>query len=144
MSNEFNIKLSWNAKDNGIDRYENTKENLMTYIRTEFVIQDKIIETLIAAQPFIHTFPLFIEQLKENKHAVYNNGECSKFKWLAWIKDDKVRLLHQSCKEIAVTEFDVLVDKDWFLHLSYNIIRQFKEYMDADIKQYEMWVTQLK
>ena len=60
---------------------------------------------------------------KEN-YAIYVNAEFSCFKWLAWINDNKVRIIHQNYDKVYIKdEFDVLLDKDWFFQFGHNMVK---------------------
>lgn len=70
-------------------------EQLWTTLTTNFILPDKTIEAEIVAQIFLEDYPKFLEKLEKNNQAVYHNEEISSFKWLAWLKDNSIRLIHQ-------------------------------------------------
>ena len=83
----------------------------------------------------------FLEKLESNKHAVYINDEYSPFKWLAWIRDNKIRLIQQDYRNQDVeTVFDILVDKNCFYDACNRMINQMQQYADADQKRYDEYV----
>jgi len=76
-----------------------------------------------------------------SKHAVYINDEYSPFKWLAWIRDNKIRLIHQDYRNKDVeTVFDILVNKNYFYDACNNMISKMQKYADADQKRYDEYV----
>ena len=81
--------------------------------------------------------------MQVNKQAVYINEEFSPFKWLSWIKNDKVRIIHQDYKFQEVkTDFDILVDKTWFFKTCQEMIFIMKYYVYEDQKRYEKYVKE--
>lgn len=144
---DFQVSMIW-EQENAFDEtdydevYEG-KEQLWTDIITKFSVNKNMNELGIAAQCFVADFPAFMEKLEQNKQAVYHNEEYSPFKWLAWIKDDKVRLIHQDYRFNNVkTEFDVLVDKDWFIHFGQYMVKIMQEYADSDLKRYNKYIKE--
>lgn len=118
-------------------------EQLWTTVTTKFILPDKAIEVGIAAQFFLENYPKFVEFLKENNQAVYHNEKFSPFKWLAWVKDNSIRLIHQDYRETDVkTKFDVVVNKDWFNQFSQNLINSMKHYAEAELKLYKKYVKE--
>ena len=116
---------------------------LWTEITTKFIFPERIAATALIAQEIVENLPEFTEKLEKNSYAVYINMEFSKFKWLAWIKDDKVRLIHQTYQEEnPITEFDVLVDKTWFFSFCEDMIKTMKDYSDKDLKRYNEYVKE--
>ena len=82
-----------------------------------------------------------MEKLESNKHAVYINDEYSPFKWLAWVRDNKIRLIHQDYRNKDVeTVFDILVNKNYFYDTCNNMISKMQKYADADQKRYDEYV----
>ena len=54
-----------------------------------------------------------------------------------------MRLIHQDYRdEVVQIEFDILVDKDWFLHFGYNMIKTMQEYADSDFTRYKKYVEE--
>ncbi len=114
---------------------------LWTEITTKFIFSEKTAALALIAQEIVKNLPEFTEKLEKNSYAVYINMEFSKFKWLAWIKEDKVRLIHQTYQEEnPVTEFDVLVDKTWFFSFCEDMIKTMKDYADKDLERYNEYV----
>ena len=113
---------------------------LGTEINTKLIFPSNIIELCLTAQEIVKYLPEFLTDLRKNSQAVYINMEISKFKWLAWIKGDKIRLIHQDYwEECPKIEFDILVDKDWFFDCCKNMIDKMKEYSmqdEANCKKY--------
>ena len=144
---DFQGSMIWeqeNAYDEmDYDEVYNGEKQLWTDIITKFSVNKNMDEFGIVAQCFVADFPVFIEKLEQDKQAVYHNEEYSPFKWLAWIKDDKVRLIHQNYRFNNVkTEFDVLVDKDWFFHFGQYMIKTMQEYADSDLKRYNKYIKE--
>lgn len=144
---DFQVSMIW-EQENAFDEidydeiYEG-KEELWTDIITKFSVNKNMDELGIVAQYFVKDFIVFLENLEKDGQAVYHNEEYSPFKWLAWIKDDKVRLIHQDYRFNNVkTEFDVLVDKDWFFHFGQYMIKTMQEYADSDLKRYNKYVKE--
>ena len=116
---------------------------LWTEITTNFIFSEKTVELALIAQEIVANLPEFIAKLEKNLFAIYINMEFSKFKWLAWIKEDKVRLIHQTYQEEnPVTEFDVLVDKTWFFDFCEDMIKTMKDFADKDLKRYNEYVKE--
>ena len=115
--------------------------NLWTNVITKFSINKNMDELGIVAQGFVHDIPAFLEKLNNNKQAVYHNDEYSPFIWLAWIKDDKVRLIHQDYRyEEVNTEFDVLMDKEIFYNTCNHMLEVMQEFADKDLKRYNEYI----
>lgn len=113
---------------------------LWTEISTKFIFPDKTFKLAIVAQNVINDFPSFLENLKQKQQAVYSNLEYDNFKWLAWLKNNKVRLIHQSYDFEGIdTVFDILVDKDYFFNKFNEFVNQMREFADEDIRCYEEW-----
>ena len=111
---------------------------LWTDITTKFIFLHKTIELSLIAQEIVENLPKFIADLEKNSYAVYINMEFSKFKWLAWVREDKVRLIHQTYEDyVPEIEFDNIVDKDWFFDFCKDLIKTMKEYADKDLKRYQ-------
>lgn len=118
-------------------------EQLWTTVTTSFIVSDKTVKVGIVAQIFIEDYPKFLEALAKNNQAVYHNEEFSPFKWLAWVKDNSIRLIHQDYRgNKAKVEFDVIVDKDWFLHFSQNLINSMEHYAEAELKLYKKYAKE--
>lgn len=114
---------------------------LWTDITSKFILPDKTIELHIVAQGILKYLLEFIEKLEKDNFTVYINDEYSFFKWLAWVKDDKIRLIHQDYNDKEVkTEFDILLDKDWFIHFCYSMLKTMKNHTGADEKLYKKFV----
>lgn len=140
---KFENSVVWEQEYTDYDEVYGGIEPLYTTITTNFILPDKTVETGIVAQMFIEDYPKFIEELEKNNYAVYHNEEYSPFKWLAWVKDNSIRLIHQDYRGIeAKTEFDIIVDKDWFLHFSQHLINSMKHYSEAELKQYNKYVKE--
>ena len=150
---DFQVSMIW-EKENEIDEadYDETYNKqgfdfgwgyLWTDIIAKFSINDRMDEVGIVAQCFIKYFPVFLDKLNRDKQAVYNNEEYSPFKWLAWIKDKQVRLIHQDYRfDEANTEFDVLIDKDLFFSACKNMITTMQKYADSDLKRYNRYIEE--
>ena len=68
--------------------------------------------------------------------------EYSKSKWLAWLKDDKIRLIIQEYGfEGIETYFDILVDKDCFFKISEKLINTMQKYANEDLRRYQCYLT---
>ena len=116
---------------------------LWTEITTKIILPDKTVELAPIAQEIVKYLSEFLNKLKKENHAIYINEEYSSFKWLAWIKDEKVRLIHQNYQEAdVITEFDVLLDKAWFFHFGFNMIETMKNYAKSDLKRYQKYVLE--
>ena len=116
---------------------------LWTEITTKFIFLHKTIELSLIAQEIVENLPEFIADLEKNSYAVYINMEFSKFKWLAWVYEDKVRLIHQTYVDYTPEiEFDIIVDKDWFFAFCKDLIKTMKEYADKDLKKYQEYVLE--
>ena len=148
---DFQVSMVWKEQDEFLQRnYDDVYKKqgtdwgwgyLWTNITTKLYVNENIDKLDIVAQGFINDFPIFLTNLEQSKQAVYHNEEYSPFKWLAWIKDDKVRLIHQNYRnDVATIMFDVLVDKDWFFHFTNSMIKTMKEYADSDLKRYQEYV----
>ena len=117
------------------------KDKLATIVVVRFLQFDKMDEIAIVAQDIIKDLPKFLENLENNNQAVYINADYSPFKWLAWIKGDKIRLIHQDYGDKDILEeFDILIDKEKFIHLCYNVLKIMEEKIQADTKRYEKYV----
>ena len=114
---------------------------LWTSMDTRFIFPNKTVEETIVAQNYLDELPQFLKRLEENKFGVFIMMEYSKFKWLAWVKDDKIRLIQQNYENFDVeTQFDVLVNKTWFFDMCNKIKVTMQEYADKDMKRYEEYV----
>lgn len=140
---EFEISMEWEDEKEFYDvDYDEVYrgEELWTDINTIFS-PDKKNELGIVAQLLVKYLPEFLEKLESNKHAVYINDEYSPFKWLAWIRDNKIRLIHQDYGDYDVeTVFDILVDKNCFYDACHYMIKTMQKYADADQKRYEQYL----
>ena len=111
---------------------------LWTNVITKFSANSDMEEIGIVAQYFIADFPIFLEKLQKDNFSVYHNEEYSPFKWLCWIKDDTVRLIHQNYRDFKVkTEFDILIDKEIFLNACNITIKQMQEFAKKDLKKFQ-------
>lgn len=112
---------------------------LWTDVITTFKLPDIEMEELwIIGEGFVKYFPEFLEKLERNNHAVYINDEYSSFKWLGWIKDNKIRLIHQDYSSQAVKNcFDILLDKDLFFQSCEIMLNKMQEYTDKNLKGYQ-------
>lgn len=115
-------------------------ETFYTSVEIEFILPEKTIEIGLLAQTFIIDFKKFLENFEKNDYAVYQNEEFSPFTWIAWSKDDRVRLIHQDYRAVNVEIcFDVLLDKEWFMHFCYNLLDSITQYAEDDLKHYNAW-----
>lgn len=149
---KFDISLSWNDDYNNKDEMDYleiyNKQGidwgwgyLWTSIDTNIILPDKTVELLVVAQNVTAYIKEFLENLDKNKFAVYINTEYSAFKWLAWIKDDKVRLIHQEYEHEEVKNiFDVYVDKKWFFVFSKNLFKTMDEFAQKDLADYNAYI----
>ena len=118
-------------------------EQLWADVTTKFSVNEDMDELGIVAQIFITDFPKFQTKLEKDKHAVYINEEYSKFKWLAWLKNDKVRLIHQDYRfEEVKTEFDILIDKKSFYQTCETMLKTMQEYAEKDKTRYENYIKE--
>lgn len=116
---------------------------LWTAMNTKFIFPDKTVEETIVAQNYLDELPKFLKKLEEDKFGVLIMMEYSKFKWLAWVKDDKIRLIQQNYESFEVeTKFDVLVDKTWFFDMCNSLKSTMQEYADKDMKRYEEYIEE--
>ena len=114
---------------------------LWTSLNTKFITENKECEALIVAQNFLDEIPYFLENLEKNKFTVMNIMEYSKFQWLGWEKDNKIRLIHLDYNFDDVdTFFDVLIDKQEFLDICHKLTEEMKNYADKDLKRYQEYV----
>lgn len=119
------------------------KEEFTTTVVARFPQFDTMEEVGIVAQYIIEDLPKFLENLEKNNHAVYINADYSPFKWLAWIKDDKVRLIHQDYGDSDILEeFDILIDKKKFTDTCKNMLKVMEEEIQADLKRYEKYIKE--
>lgn len=119
------------------------KEEFTTTVVIKFPQFNTMDEVGIVAQYMIEDLPKFLEDLEKNKQAVYINADYSPFKWLAWIQADKVRLIHQDYGDSDILEeFDILIDKEKFIHLCHNILKNMEETIQADLKRYEKYIKE--
>lgn len=142
---EFQLSITLdNASDEmAFDEVYRGIEQLWTDVTVNFIFPDRNIELGIAAQTFLSDYPKFLKELVQNNQAIYHNEEFSPFKWLVWLKDGSIRIIHQNYSEEEVkTEFDIIVDKDWFLQFSQNLTSSIKEYAEAELKLYEKYVRE--
>lgn len=144
---KFDISIEWQDEkvfyETDYDEIYQGIEKLLTDINITFSVKQDMKELGIAAQIFIKFFPQYLEKLQVNKQAVYINEEFSPFKWLSWIKNDKVRIIHQDYKFQEVkTDFDILVDKTWFFKTCQEMIFIMKYYVYEDQKRYEKYVKE--
>ena len=150
---KFNIKTELdedyiNDEDDFEEVYNNKTIDwgwggLWTAVNTEFIMPNKTSESLIVAQNFIAEYPDFTKKLKEKGFAVLIIMEFSKIKWLAWLKEDRVRLIQQeyNCGGIE-TCFDVLLDKDWFFEMGKELTLIMQKFVDKDIVRYQDYVIE--
>ena len=150
---DFQVSMRWEGKSEidstDYDEVYNKQGinwgwgHLWTNVITKFSVNENMDELGVVAQGFIANFSPFLEKLEKEGQAVYHNDEYSPFKWLAWIKNNSVRLIHQDYRdEVVQIEFDILVDKDWFLHFGYNMIKTMQEYADSDFTRYKKYVEE--
>ena len=143
---KFEVFMEWEDEkdffEGDYDEVYNGVEQLWTDVITKFSANDNMDEFGIVAQIFIEDFPKFMEKLKQNNQAVYDCAEYSPFKWLAWVINDKVRLIHQDYRSDKVkTEFDVLINKENFYTVCENMVAQMSEYAEKDLKRYNEYVN---
>ena len=140
---KFEISMEWEDEKEFYDvDYDEVYrgEELWTNIITVFS-PDKKNDMGIVAQLLVKYLPEFLKKLESNNHAVYINDEYSPFKWLGWIKDDKIRLIQQDYRNQDVeTVFDILIDKNCFYDACNNMISTMLKYADTDQKRYDEYV----
>lgn len=142
----FDTKTEWENKDEFFDAdYDEVYkgiEPLSTLICVDCLVSGKVLgKFAIYAQDFIINIPKFLEELKQCNHAIYHNEELSPFKWLCWLKNDKIRLIQQNyCNQRVRAEFDILLDKNMFFDSCNKLIFNLKQYADADQKRYDEYV----
>lgn len=147
-ADKFEVTLKWENENEFCNKdYDEiyNGEMLWTNVIARFSANFDMDEVGIVAQQlfFIKSMPEFLENLKKNNFAVYDNIEYSTFKWLCWIKDDKVRIIHQDYRyETAKTEFDILVDKEIFFNACKFIIKEMKKYAKSDLERYQNYALQ--
>ena len=143
---ENGTEYEWENKDEFFDAdYDEVYkgiEPLSTLICVDCLVSGKVLgKFAIYAQDFIINIPKFLEELKQCNHAIYHNEELSPFKWLCWLKNDKIRLIQQNyCKQRVRAEFDNLLDKNMFFDSCNKLILNLKQYADADQKRYDEYV----
>ena len=134
------LKMSfvWDKDDEeDYDYIYNGQDEFLTVVIAKFPTMKNVEEIAIVAQDIIEDLPKFLENLEKNNQAVYINEDFSPFKWLAWIKGDKVRLIHQDYGDSDILEeFDILIDKEKFIHLCSNMLKIMEEKIQADTKRY--------
>ncbi len=145
--NQLAVTMEWEDEEKfyegDYDEVYNGVEQLWTDVTTKFSVNKDMDELGIVAQIFITDFPKFQTKLEKDKHAVYINEEYSKFKWLAWLKNDKVRLIHQDYRfEEVKTEFDILIDKKSFYQTCETMLKTMQEYAEKDKTRYENYVKE--
>lgn len=146
---KFDVSMEWEDEEEfyegDYDEVYNGIEQLWTDINTKFSVNEDMDDLGIVAQIFVIDLPKFLDNLENNKHAVYINEEYSKFKLLAWIKDNKVRLIHQDYRFDEVkTEFDVIMDKNLFFTTCKTMILKMQEYADRDFERYNKYIKKYK
>lgn len=116
---------------------------LWTDIITKLSANENMDELGIVAQGFINDIPPFLEKLKNEQYAIYSNAEYSPFKWICWIKGDKVRMIHQDYRGDKVnTEFDILTDKEQFFNLLDYMLNTMANYAEKDLARYKKYVKE--
>lgn len=143
----FKIYMEWADEEElfegDYDEVYNSIEQLWTEVRAKISANEDMNELGIVAQIFVKEFTKFLDKLKQNNQAVYNNEEYSPFKWLAWIKEDKVRIIQQDYRfEKVKTEFDVLIDKKQFFNTCNYMLQTMQEYANKGKKRYENYVKE--
>lgn len=153
----FDVSMYWEDEnseytDKDYEEIYNGIEPLWTNIETKFSANENMDEVGIVAEIIAEELPVFLENLKQNKHAIYNNQEYSPFKWLCWLTDDKVRIIHQDYRydcdieppedEIMYVEqvFDVIVDKDKFFNACENMLKTMKGYQQRNLDLYNEYL----
>ena len=143
---EFSMKLDEDDEDSREMDYEDVYlgvEQPWIDVITKFSANKRMHNLGIIPQWFVKDFSGFAERLNNKGHAVFINEEFSPFKWLAWVKDDKVRLIHQDyCNQEVKNIFDVLVDKEWFFSACKEIASTMQKYADMDLKNYQDYALQ--
>ena len=129
----FEISVKWKDEtdyypDDYMEQYAGCS-GLLTLVETNF--------GHIYFAKFKDSFADFLKKLKKENHAVFHNPEITPFKWLCWLKDDKIRVLQQNYEERITTKFDVLVDKNLFFKECNKMLKQMKEYEKKDRKRYQ-------
>ena len=145
-SGKFNVSMEWEDEDDffviDYDEIYKGLDELSTLIDVNFSIENKFSCNVgVYAQDIITDIPEFLEKLKKNNHAIYINEELSPFKWLTWIKDEKVRLIQQSYLNKNVkTDFDIILNKTDFFDICDDLVKKMQEYADKDMKRYEEYI----
>ena len=139
---EFTFTMEWEDEDDlwetDLDEIYNKIEQPWMDISVKFSANKKNRGVGIIPQYFIKDFPKFLEKLSRNNHAIYINEEFSPFKWLAWIKGNKVRLIQQNyCNQEVKTDFDVFVDKDRFFAACNEMLNDMQEYSKKYLNMYQ-------
>ena len=136
------MSFAWDMDDEeDYDYIYKGQEEFLTVVIAKFPTMKNVEEIAIVAQDIIEDLPKFLENLEKNNQAVYINEDFSPFKWLAWIKGDKVRLIHQDYGDSDILEeFDILIDKEKFIDLCHSMLKTMEEEIQADLKRYEKYV----
>lgn len=139
----FDVSINWGNEDEfcecDYDEVYKGISQLWTLISVDILISGKVLgKFAVYTQDFAVNLPKFLEKLKSERYAIYHNDELSYFKWLCWIKDDKIRLIQQDYYGKRVkTAFDILIDKSLFFEICEKMIKQMQQYTDLDRERYE-------
>lgn len=135
---KFDISVKWEDEEDfyekDCDEIYTQKDEMCTLVETNF--------GYIIVQCFTEDFTDFLKKLKKEKHAVFHNLEITAFKWLCWIKDDKIRVLQQEYGNRAATGFDILMDKKLFFRACNKMLKQMQEIEKKDLKRYQDYALQ--
>ncbi len=146
QNNNLSFFMVW-EDENGYDEKDydeiyNGIEQLWTNLAVKISLDKIFEEVFIVAQCFLSDFPKFLENLKKDNFAVYHNEEYTPFKWLAWIKESNVRLIHQHYQDFEVNiKFDILIDKEILFRLGENMIKKMQVYVDKEQNRYKEYVA---
>lgn len=141
---DFVLTLDEDISELDYDEIYNGLESLDTLVELSLIISDKKLKQLgIYSIDFLKSFSKFEEQLKKESFAIYINDELSEFKWLTWIKDNKVRIIQQYYgSEKVKTDFDILIDKTIFFEFCQKLTNKVKELADENLRRYQNYVIE--
>jgi len=135
-SEDFDVSIKWENEE----VYKSISQ-LWTLISVDILISGKVSgKFAVYTQDFAVNLSKFLEKLKSERYAIYHNDELSYFKWICWIKDDKIRLIQQDYYGKRVkTAFDILIVKSLFFEICEKMIKQMQQYSDLDQERYETY-----
>ena len=138
---KFSIKSVPELKaESDFEGFERTGK-IYTPVYNYLKLGNKKQTVVLIAEEVCKNLPAFMENLNTLGCAVYKNYTFAEEELHGWLKDNKIRLLHQS-KENDTTNvfFDILVDKVCFYEFAEKLIKRMEEIAAQKVEWYKEYL----